>query len=114
MAKPGFAAEKQTKLVSEARNVAVSFVGKLDVGELLNGTPTVVEVGSTDLTITNVGINIVALTINDKAVIIGRAVQFKVTGGVAGVTYILRLTSTTDASPSQTVILNVTLKVAGD
>lgn len=114
MSKEAFAAEIHTKLVSEDRNSAVSFVGVLDVGELLTGVPLVDEVASNDLTITNKAINTVALTINKKAVIIGRAVQYKVTGGLAGVEYILRLTATTDATPAQKVIVKVILKVAGD
>ena len=108
------ALEKQRKHVSEVRNVAVSFVGELDVGENLSGTPLVDEVDTTDLTITNIAVSLVALTINDKAVAIGRAVQFRVSGGIAGTRYSVRVTATTDASPAQTLIVNLILNVAGD
>lgn len=108
------ALEKQRKHVSEVRNAAVSFVGELDVGENLTGVPTAVEIGTTDLVITNVAISLVALTINDRAVPIGRAVQFSVSGGLAGTTYDVRVTATTDATPSQTLIVNTVLNVDGD
>ena len=108
------ALEKQRKHVSEVRNVAVSFVGKLDVGEDLTGTPTAVEVDTTDLTISNVAVSIIALTINDRAVPIGRAVQFRVSSGIAGTRYTVRVTANTDASPSQILSVNTVLNVDGD
>ncbi len=108
------ALEKQTKLVSEVRNVAVSFVGKLDSGEKVTGTPTVTEVDTSDLTISNVAVSTAALTINDKSVAIGEAVQFRVSGGLAGVSYTLRVTAASDATPAQTLIVNTILNVAAD
>lgn len=108
------APQRGTKLASEVRNVAVSFVGKLDVGENLTGLPTVVEVGSADLTISNVAVSLVELTINDVKVAAGRAVQCRVSGGVAGTRYVLRVTATSNATPAQTLIANLILNVAGD
>ena len=110
----GTALERQTKTVSEVRNVAVSFVGKLDVGELLTGVPVVAEQDTSDLTIANQSVSTVELTINDKKVPIARAVQFKVTGGIAGVKYQILVTVATTASPAQTLLVNLILNVAGD
>lgn len=104
----------QCKTVSEIRNGAVSFVGKLDSGELLTGTPTVVEVTTSDLTISNVAVNTAALTINGLSVAIGQAVQFKVVGGIADTVYTLRTTAITDATPSQTLITNLRLLCLAD
>jgi hypothetical protein len=88
---------------------SVSFVGALDSGELLTGTPTVTEVDTDDaavapatLTIENVAVNVAALTINNKSVAIGQAVQFKVSGQAAGNSYRLRIVVATTSSPAQT------------
>ena len=104
----------QCKTASEARNVAVNFQGKLDSGELLTGTPTVVEVTTSDLTIDNVAVNTAALTIDGVSVAIGEAVQFRVSGGNAGTDYTIRIDVGTDASPAQTLVLNVCLSVTAD
>lgn len=89
-------------IAGETRNVAISFASLLDSGELLTGTPTVTEdVG--DLTITSKQVNTVALTINGATVAIGKAVQFSITGQVAGTTYTITAQCGTDATPAQTL-----------
>lgn len=99
------APERPSAPVGEVNGFSASFVGKLDSGELLTGTPTVVEVTSTDLTITNKVVNSVALTINNKTVAIGNAVQFKVTGHLlATLNYTIKITVVTDSSPARTKI----------
>jgi len=108
------APEIQCKADSEERNFAVDFIGRLDAGELLTGTPTVAEIGSSDLAITNVVINTIALTINGVAVAIGQAIQYKVTGGTVGTTYRLLVTALTDASVAQTLKAIVRLEVIDD
>ena len=102
----------QSKTASEVRTVAVSFVGKLDIGELLTGSPTVAEVTTTDLTIAAEAVSASALTILGETVAIGKAVTFRVSGGTAGTDYTIRVTVGTDAS--NTVITNVTLRVVSD
>ena len=92
-------------VVGETNNFAVSFAGVLDSGEVLTGTPTVVEVTTSDLTIANVAVNSSALTINERTVAIGNAVQFNVLGQLAANSpYTLKITAMTDASPAQTKI----------
>lgn len=108
------AAEIESKTVIEVRNVAVNYVGKLDVGELLTGTPTVAEIDTTDLTFANIGVSTVALTIAGVSVPLGRAAQFKVSGGVAGTKYRIRVTATSDAVPAQILIVILILNVTGD
>ena len=91
----------------ETRNFAVSFAGKLDTGELLTGTPTVVDNAPNspeDLTISNIGVNTSALTIDGESVAIGEAVQFAVSGFVSGTTYKLKITVSTDSTPAQSLI----------
>jgi len=87
--------------VGETRIVSISFAGKLDTSELLTGTPTIVEQTTTDLTITSVAVNTTALTINNRTVPIGEAVQGKVVGMLEGGSgtgsYTLLVTAATDA-----------------
>jgi len=75
----------------------------LDTGESLTGTPTVVEVTTTDLTITSKAVSTTALTINGTSVAAGAAVQFKVSGmKTTGSPYTLKVTVSTNATPAQT------------
>ena len=77
---------------------AVSFADFLDTGEALTGTPTVIELTTTDLTIENVAVSSAALTILGETVALGEAVQFTVEGQQAGTLYTLVVTASTDAS----------------
>jgi len=88
-----------TQSITETRFHAISFVGKLDAGETLTGTPTVAEIDTAHLTITNKAVNSTALTINGQSVAIGQAVQCKVVSAamVAGTTYRVLVTCTTTA-----------------
>lgn len=95
---------------AEVRNVAVDLRGKLDEGELLVGTPTVTEVTSTDLTISNNTINSDAETIMGLVVPAGQAVLFRVSGFIPGAVYRIKIHATTDASPAQTLIEHITIK----
>ena len=85
------------------RNVQVGFLDKLDSGELLSGTPTV-TVSPTGPTISNVGRNTTALTIDGESHAINQAVTYTITGGTAGVEYTYTVTCATDATPAQTLI----------
>jgi hypothetical protein len=105
---------RQTKTVSEVRNVAVDFRGKLDDGELLTGAPTIAEVTTTNLTFANQAVNTSAIKIRGVSVAIGQAVQFKVSGGTADTTYTIRITVGTTATPAQTLIETVRLQVIAD
>jgi len=91
---------------------AINGTPYLDDSELFTGTPTITEAGkvasydadgdptytaSSDLTITNKTVNAAALVIKGKTVAIGKAVQCKVSGQLAGYTYGLRVSVATDA-----------------
>jgi len=108
------APQLQTKTVSGVRNVAVSFSNMLDSGELLTGTPTIAEVTTTDLTLGSKAVSTAILTINGESTPIGEAVQFNVSGGTANVTYQIKITVGTDASPAQTLLGIVKLTVLAD
>ena len=102
------------KTVAEIRNAKVNLSSELDTGELFTGTPLVVEEKTSDLTITNKVVNVAEITIERVTVAIGNAVQFKITGGVAGQLYRIRITAITDSSPAQTVIVECELFVTAD
>ena len=89
---------------------AISYADTLDSGESLTGSVTIIEVTSADvpvvsgdLTISNAAVNTAVLTINNKSVAIGKAVQFRVVGQQAGESYILRSVVSTDSMPAQTL-----------
>ena len=90
-------------LDGETRNGKASFANKLDSGELLTGSPTITELGTTDLTIANAAVSTAALTINGVSVDTGEAITFKASGFVANKIYRLLLQCGTDSSPAQTL-----------
>ena len=102
------------KKVSGIRNVGVSFKDALDSGELLTGTPTIVEVTTSDLTLSDKVVNTAKLTIAGKSAAIGQAVQFKVLGGTADKTYTILITTSTDATPAQTFPVTLKIRVKAD
>jgi len=104
----------RTKTVSEVRNAAVNFSGKLDATELLTGTPVVSELTTSDLTFASEAVNTSTLTIDDVSAVAGEAVQFKVSGGVAGTDYIIKISCDTNSGPVQTLHGRVTLHVEAD
>jgi hypothetical protein len=91
---------------------SVSFSNQLDAGETLTGTPLVVEVDTTDLTISNKTVSTAILEINEVNVPIGEAVQFKVSGMLkeTGV-YKLKITVTTTSTPARTLVRYVRFDV---
>lgn len=116
--------EVEEKAVSAVKNVAIDVSGQLDqIGstlELATGTPTIAEVTTSDLTITSAAVSTEQLLIiaggdeDGYLVPAGRAIQFNVSGGVAGTTYAIKVTYQTDSTPSQTNIVVVKLSVVSD
>lgn len=99
--------------VGETRTPAISFKDVLESGELLAGTPTIVEETTSDLTLANKRVNTAALTINGESVAIGQAVQFKINGQLTvNSPYTLKITVGTDASPAQTFVKKVRFRVS--
>ena len=90
--------QRPTVSVGDVEKGAVSFANYLDAGEALTGTPTVVEVTTTDLTIDDEAVSSAALTILGESVSAAEAVQFTMSGQQASTLYTLRVTATTTAS----------------
>ena len=81
---PVEAPELREMSASETRTFSVDMKGKLDDGELLTGTPTVTEVSTSDLELTNKQLSTVEMKINRRKVPAGEAIMF--TGRVVGAT----------------------------
>ena len=102
--------------VGETRNIAISFSGNLDTGELLTGTPTLEDCAAPSpavLVFTSVAVNTAILTINGVSVPIGEAVQGSVTATTAG-KYSIKATAASDATPAQALIGKTDLRVNAD
>lgn len=97
--------------VGATRLVRVDYTRDLDEGASLTGTPTVVEVTTSALTIANRKVNTATYTKSGSGgtVPIGKAVEFTVTGGAAGTTYRIRITCGTNSSPAETLPYDVLL-----
>ncbi|PCI54141.1 MAG: hypothetical protein COB36_10645 [Alphaproteobacteria bacterium] len=91
------APEVHSLSLNETRNVAVSMVGKLDSGETLTGTPTIAEVDTSDLTLTNKAVSTKKLTINGEEINASLALQFTVSSSAKG-NYTVNLKCSTDGS----------------
>lgn len=100
------------KKAAEVRTFTVEFSDKLHAEELLSGTPTVEEVGTSALTISSPELTVSPLMVMGYVFIpTSRGAQFTVEGGVAGTTYTIRITAETDAG--QTLINEIQLRVNG-
>lgn len=100
----------RTKRPAEIRWAAVDFSDRLQADEQLSGTPTVIEVDSAALTISEVEINTTAdIVVNMEASKAYHAVSFLVAGGTAGNEYKVRVTVDTDEG--QTLIREISFRV---
>lgn len=93
-----------------SRLYGVNYTTWLTSAELCNGTPTAVEETTTDLTIASVAVNTATFVdIRGNTVAIGKGIQFRVSGGTAGLTYTILVTTATDSS--NTLPCKVRLKI---
>ncbi len=106
--------EIAVKAASGIETLVVDFTDYLRSGETLTGTPTVVEVTTSALTIDNKAVNSAAITKDGRTVAIGKGVVFRVQGGTAGTTYTIRVTVGTSATPARTKVWNVRLAITAD
>lgn len=86
---------------------AVDFTDVLSSTETLSG-PTCSEVITSDLTISNVGVNTAVVEIFGREVAVGKAVLFRVSGQVRTQLYAVRVSVTTSSTPTRTLNRNVT------
>ena len=103
------APQQPWKYAEEIRTVSVSFVRKLEPGEVLTGSPQVTPVG--DIVVGQIWINPQALVINGEHVPAGMAVQFSISAGTPGQLQDIWLLADTSATPAQTIAGRIQLRV---
>lgn len=84
--------------VGASRTASVDLSGMLDADETLFSLDSVVEVGSSVLTLSDLQVNTVQLVVNNRTAAIGKVAMFRVVGGssvVAQERYQVKLTVTT-------------------
>lgn len=99
------------KKAGETRTYIVCFSEKLCTGEVLTGTPTVEELRTSALTLSDAALTSTEWTISGRPIKAYTAVQFTVSGGTARTDYTIRVTAGTDSSPEQTLIIDMRLSV---
>lgn len=90
---------------------SVDFQDWLDNDETLTGTPTVTEVTTADLTLSNKQVNTVPVYIDGRYVGTGKAVQWKVSGQLSGRTYTIQVTTTSNAAVPRTKVVYCKFRV---
>ena len=93
-----------TLSIGSVRRCHVDLSHELASTELLSGTPTVVEVGSSQLTITDVTVSTVPETVDGETVAIGKAVLFTCQCATEGV-YVVMVSVQTSSRPTQQVLV---------
>jgi hypothetical protein len=105
---PLIATQRPKKTPGAIRNCAMDFDGSLAPGEVIE-TAAVVELGTSDLTISGAGPTTAEHIILDERIPLGRAAQWQVSGGTRGKLYRLRVTVETDGQ--QTIEADCFLEV---
>lgn len=106
--------QRHTVSVGSTRVVRINCTRDLDSGASLTGTPTIVEVTTTALTLASKAVNAATYIESQTGdtVAIGKALEFTVTGGVAGTTYTIRASCSTNSSPAETLVYDLYLTFA--
>jgi hypothetical protein len=94
--------------VGDTDIASIDYTEYLDEDEFLSGTPTVSEVTSTDLTVSNKVVNTEEVRILGRDIAIGKAVQFKLSGQKVNTEYSIRVTVSTDNG--RTAVRDIVLK----
>ncbi len=105
------ARETGRKSPADVAAAVADFTPLLRSGELLTGTPTVAEVTSSDLTISNVGLNDSTVSVNGSDCVANAGIQFLVAGGLTSTKYVVEMSCGTDATPAQTLVRSGTFFV---
>ena len=99
------ARETGRKSPADVAAAVADFTPLLRSGELLTGSPAVVETGGTsDLTISNVGLNDSTVSVNGSDCVANAGIQFLVAGGNTATKYVVKMSCGTDATPAQTLV----------
>lgn len=102
--------------IGATRLVTLDYTDDLPSGVLLTGTPTVVEVDTSNLTLANKALNSATFTYeyeagSNRTVAVSAAVQFTVTTSTTG-KYKIRITVVTDGTPAETLVYDYPIEFA--
>ena len=104
------ALETLEKQPSESIKYAIDFTNLLKSGETLSTLTSVLEVGTSGLTLSEKAINTAAITKRSgQEIAIGKGIEVRIAGGSAGTTY--RIEAIAATSSSNTRVGDVLLKV---
>ncbi len=104
------ATDIRTKSAYEVLNGAIDFTSKMRSAEKLTGTPTVTAT-PTGLAFASVAVNTSAIEEDGFKADIGKAVQFSVSGGTAGIDYLISAKCGSDSTPAQSLEVFAVMKV---
>lgn len=101
--------QRATISAGATRLLRINATDDLDDGSSLVGTPTILEVTTTALTLANKAVNSATYTdaVTGETVAIGKALQFTLQGGVAGTEYRIRAMCSTNSTPAETLLYDV-------
>ena len=99
----------KSKRANETRTAVINLSSRLDTDEELSGTPSIVELTTSDLTISSEAVTDDEILLDGFPVDKGKAVTFLVAGGVAAREYTVRATVETDGG--QTLVTTITFRV---
>jgi len=94
--------------VGDTDTASIDYTEFLDDDELLTGIPTVVEVTTTDLSMSGKIVNTEEVRILGRDIPAGKAVQFNVSGQKVNTEYLIRVTVSTDKS--RTAVRDIVVK----
>ena len=97
--------------IGSIRQCHIDFTSELASTELLTGTPTVSEVGTSQLAITDVSVSAVPETVDGETVAIGKAVVFTCQCEIAGVYTLVVSVQTTSRHTQQVLVYEATMSV---
>ena len=92
---------------SDVEIAGVDYTDVLSTTETVSG-PSVAEITTTDLTLSNVGVNTAVTEIFGREVAVGKGVLFRVSGQVLTRSYRVRVNVTTSSTPTRSLYRDVT------
>ena len=103
--------QRATISAGATRLLRINATDDLDDGASLTGTPTILEVTTTALTLGSKTVNAATYTdaVTGETVAVGKGLQCTVAGGVAGTEYRIRATCSTNSTPAETLVYDVIL-----
>ena len=105
------AVERHAKTPAEVTVCHASCDRALEDAESITGTPTLSVEPAGGLTADSPAVTTADVEISGATVAVGRAVRYRVSGGTAGVDYVVTVSAVSDGTPAQTRHLDCPIRV---